>query len=197
MNEEKSYISVKEFAAAAGVSQQYIYKILGSSLKPYKKKIAKKTFIDASAIEYVIKGFPSEKDNSTNSTKNSTDFSTSKEADLQPIQPTFQPTNSTSFSTSENEPQSSNGEVEALKQLIQELKEDKEYLKQEVLKWQQLLADERNKVKLLEEAAAPKEPQEVNFTEVLEPAPEEQKKEAEPQELPKGFFNKLKWLLDK
>ena len=197
MNEEKSYISVKEFAAAAGVSQQYIYKILGSSLKPYKKKIAKKTFIDASAIEYVIKGFPSEKDNSTNSTKNSTDFSTSKAADLQPIQPTFQPTNSTSFSTSENEPQSSNGEVEALKQLIQELKEDKEYLKQEVLKWQQLLADERNKVKLLEEAAAPKEPQEVNFTEVLEPAPEEQKKEAEPQELPKGFFNKLKWLLDK
>ena len=36
---EEEYLSVKDFAAAAGVTTQYIYKILGTHLKPYKKKI--------------------------------------------------------------------------------------------------------------------------------------------------------------
>ena len=35
---EKEYLTVKEFAAAAGCSTQYIYKILGTHLKPYKRR---------------------------------------------------------------------------------------------------------------------------------------------------------------
>ena len=47
--------------------------------------------------------------------------------------------------------------IEELKQEKEELKKDKEYLKQEALKWQQLLIDERNKVKVLEAAVLPVE----------------------------------------
>lgn len=186
-DEEEKYLSVKEFAAAAGVTTQYIYKILGTYLKPYKKKVNKKTVIAEAAIGLVKNGFATVATNATNQN------ATPQTEPLQPMQPTDQPTNTTDFATLEE-----SGEVKALKELIAELrqdkedlKRDKEDLKQEALKWQQLLIDERNKVKLLEAAAAPKEKEELMFTEVEE---EPAAKEVEKQELPQGFFNKLKWL---
>ena len=48
---DKEFLTVKEFAEAANVSTQYIYKILGSQLKPYKKKQNKKTVIDKAALK--------------------------------------------------------------------------------------------------------------------------------------------------
>ena len=180
---EEEYLSVKDFAAAAGVTTQYIYKILGTHLKPYKKKVNKKTVIAEAAIGLVKNGFATVATNATN--QNAT-------PQTEPMQPTDQPTNTTDFATLEE-----SGEVKALKELIAELrqdkedlKRDKEDLKQESLKWQQLLIEERNKVKLLEAAAA-EEPREevVNFE---EPAVVE-----EPHELPKTFGEKIKWFFKK
>ena len=202
-----NYLSVKEFAAAAGVTTQYIYKILGSSLKPYKKKINKKIYIDAAAVEYIKGGFPNEVENQPKPTENQPSLQPSKNAELQPNQPTLQPTKPTNATSDKLEELQSSGEVEALKLLIEELKQDKEDLKrdkeqlikdkedlkQEALKWQQLLADERNKVKLLEAAAKPVE--EVNFTEVKE-VEEEPAAAAEPEELPHTFKEKIKWLFN-
>ena len=76
----------------------------------------------------------------------------------------------------------------SLTDIIDVFNKDKEYLKQESLKWQQLLADERNKVKLLETAAAPIEKTEVVYRQV------EQEKI---QELPQTFGEKIKWLFGK
>ena len=131
-------------------------------------------------------------ENPTVSTSETNQNATRRQEPLQPMQPTNQPTKTTDFATIEE-----SGEVQALKELIKELrqdkedlKRDKEDLKQEALKWQQLLIEERNKVKLLEAAAA-EEPREevVNF--------EEPAAVAEPQELPKTFGEKLKWLFSK
>ena len=60
MKEEK-YLSVKEFAAAAEVSTQYIYKLVGNNLKPYVKRINKKIMINSAAIEFLKNGFNSGK----------------------------------------------------------------------------------------------------------------------------------------
>ena len=221
----KEYLTVKEAAEELGVTTQYIYKILNSVLKPYKKKISKKTYIDAEAIEKL------------KNEKFATDLQPSKNEDLQPkeptIQPTLQPKNNDlvaknddfsikkdEFATdlqprkqkenADNEPtlqpnqenRLQNGEVEALKALVKELQEqkqellkDKEYLKQEALKWQQLLIDERNKVKLLEAAAEPRE-QEIEYTEIREAAAaaEPQQEPTEPQPQPRTFKEKIKWL---
>lgn len=201
----ENYLSVKEFAAAAGVTTQYIYKILGSSLKPYKKKINKKIYIEAAAVEYIKGGFPKETENQPKTTEDQPPLQPNKNAELQQNQPTLQPTNETNATKERMEELQSSGEVEALKLLVEELKaekkelqNDKEYLKQEALKWQQLLADERNKVKLLEAAAAPGE-EEVSFTEIKDPAAAAERIEQpqEQQELPKTFIEKLKWLFSK
>lgn len=197
---EEEYLSVKDFAEAAGVTTQYIYKILGTHLKPYKKKIQKKTYVATIAIDLVKNGFDNV-EKSTVSTSETNQNTTRRQEPLQPMQPTDQPTKITDFATIEE-----SGEVQALKELIKELrqdkedlKRDKEDLKQEALKWQQLLMEERNKVKLLEAAAA-EEPREevVNFE---EPAAKEIIEEpaavAEPQKLPKTFGEKLKLLFSK
>lgn len=57
---EKEYISIKEFAAAAGVSQQAIYKQLNNKLKTYLKTIDNKKMLDKSALSLFQK-----KDDST------------------------------------------------------------------------------------------------------------------------------------
>ena len=201
---DKEFLSVKEFAAAANVSTQYIYKVLGTKLKPYKKKIDKKTFISSSAI-VLIKDATEEtnletnKDNRTEASEIDTlrEPQTAKNATLQPTLQPMQPTNTTNLATNKD------GEIEALKQLIEELKQDKEDLKkdkedlkQEAIKWQQLLLEEKNKVKLLEAATSKETEAEeatvVEFEEVNNS--EEEKREPLPAEPPKGFINKLKWL---
>lgn len=184
MNEE--YLSVKDFAAAAGCSTQYIYKILGTHLRPYKKKINKKTYIEAAAIELVKNGF------STDATLETNQMQPTAASDCNSSN---QPTNQQETTEiNRKEEKEENGEVEALKMLVEELKADKEYLKQEALKWQQLLADERNKVKLLEAAAAPIEKEDIVYREMEqeEPAAKEEK-----QELPQTFTEKIKWLFKK
>lgn len=204
-----NYLSVKEFAAAAGVTTQYIYKILGSSLKPYKKKINKKIYIDAAAVEYIKGGFPNDIENQPKPTENQPTLQPSENAELQPNQPTLQPTKPTNATSDKLEELQSSGEVEALKLLIEELKQDKEDLKQdkeqlikdkedlkqEALKWQQLLADERNKVKLLEAAAAPVEKEEVVFREVEQE--ESAAEQEEKQQMPQTFGEKIKWLFSR
>lgn len=176
MNEEKKYLSVKEFAAAAGVSNKAIYQQLNGRLKEYCKVINNVKMIDEKALEVFYND-------------------------------TIQALNQVSSQVESSLESKENNEVAALKMLIDELKQDKEDLKrdkeqlikdkedlkQEALKWQQLLADERNKVKLLE-AAATEEEQEVEFKEVIEPAAAELEEPTKENELPQTFKEKIKWL---
>lgn len=150
---EQEYITVKELAQAAGVSTQYIYKLLPNKLKAYTKKKNKKTVVNAVAIEYIKNGFPAKQPTKQSATNQ---IQPAEKEIMQPMQPTLQPTNATRTNNNDN---TTNGEIEALKSLIEELKQDKEDLKQdkldlkkEVEKWQTLFIDERNKVKLLEAA---------------------------------------------
>lgn len=48
---EKEYLSIKDFAAAVGVSQQAIYKQLNNKLKPYLKVVENKKMLDIAALE--------------------------------------------------------------------------------------------------------------------------------------------------
>ena len=196
----KELLSVKEFAGAANVSTQYIYKVLDTKLKPYKRKIDKKTFISSSAV-VLIKGETDEtnletnQDNQTEASKINTlqEPQTAQNSTSQPTLQQNQQTNTTNLAT---------GEVEALKQLIEELKQDKEDLKKdkedlkhEIINWQQLLLEEKNKVKLLEAATSKtEEATVVEFEEVNNS--KEEKREPLPAEVPKGFINKLKWLFN-
>ena len=101
MNE---YITVKEFAEAAGVSQQYIYKILNTILKPYTKTINKRKMIAKEGLKVVLKG--NSTNDSTNSTfdckPNSTAAEVETEKDFKPELQTAATGNSTGNST-ENE----------------------------------------------------------------------------------------------
>ena len=53
MNQE--YLSIKEFAAAVGVSQQAIYKQLNNKLKPYLKVVDNKKMLEKSALSLFLK----------------------------------------------------------------------------------------------------------------------------------------------
>lgn len=48
---EKEYLSIKDFAAAVGVSQQAVYKQLNNKLKPYLKVVENKKMLDIAALE--------------------------------------------------------------------------------------------------------------------------------------------------
>lgn len=165
---DKEYLTIKEFAAAAGVSNKAIYQQLNGRLKEYCKVEHGVKMLEAKALQL----FYADKIQALNQVSSQVESSLeSKE----------------------------NNEIEALKMLIDELKQDKEDLKkdkeqlikdkedlkQEALKWQQLLADERNKVKLLEAAATAPVEEEIELEEVTE------------QELPKTFTQKIKWLFNK
>lgn len=91
------YISVAEFAELVGVSQQYIYKLLNTSLKPYTKTINRKKMIDKEGLKLFSKYNSTE--NSTNSTPDYQPNSTQEIGEFQPdFQQNFKP-NSTSNST--------------------------------------------------------------------------------------------------
>lgn len=47
---EKEYLSIKEFAAAVGISPQAVYKQLNNKLKPYLKTVDGKKTIEKSAL---------------------------------------------------------------------------------------------------------------------------------------------------
>ena len=178
---DKEYLTVKEFAAAAGVSNKAIYQQLKGRLEQYSQVINDVKMIDKKALElFYSNEDKAAKDNSSVQVKSSQVLSQVKSS-LE---------------------QQENNEIEALKMLINELKEekeelkkdkeqlikDKEYLQQDILSWKSLLADERNKVKLLEAAAAPVE-EEIELEEIKDPQ--------EQQELPKTFTQKIKWLFNK
>ena len=49
----KDYLSVKEFAAAANISQQYVYKIIKKQLQPYVVMVEGKTKIRQEGLKVV------------------------------------------------------------------------------------------------------------------------------------------------
>ena len=185
------YLSVKEFAAAANVSTQYIYKILDKQLQPYVIKISGKTKINVEALEKFKVSQPvaqpvAQPDFCSDTAENQ-DF-------MQPVaqlvsQPVAQPKG-----------KSKAGEIEALNRLIEELKQDKEYLQQQIekqnklvdtlqeriaadgrrLENMQMLLDQQQKLTLVDKISAP----------AAEEAKEEQKEIQEPLQK-KGFFAKL------
>lgn len=169
-NEE--YLTVKDFAAAVGVSHQYVYKVLKTRLKPYVKRVNGKMMIHSSAIDL----FKSESDGcATNSTNLLQGRKSSNEAASGHLKQEIFATNSTpKFATSEigcknaqkdkETRDATDSEVKILRELIDELKKsneelkkdkeilikDKETLLTESFKWQQLFLEERNKNKMLE-----------------------------------------------
>ena len=214
MNE--NLLTVKELAAAAEVSTQYIYKLLKSSLKPYVKRINDKYYFDAFVVSYIKNGFPTNKEKPqeiatkdatlqpTDATKGCNQTKTLKNKEKPQeiatkdatLQPTLQPTDATKGCNLENELEllkmmvdELKQDKEALKQDKEQLTKDKEYLQSECMKWQSLLLEEKEKVKLLEAAATeqPQEPVEAAapYTEIVEPPAEEP---------PQSFIKKLKWL---
>lgn len=81
-----NYISVAEFSKLAGVSQQYVYKLLSTTLKPYTKTINRKKMIDKEGLRLFSKYNSTE--NSTNSTA---DYQPNSTEQTQPIQLDFKP----------------------------------------------------------------------------------------------------------
>ena len=211
MNE--NLLTVKELAAAAEVSTQYIYKLLKSSLKPYVKRINDKYYFDAFVVSYIKNGFPTNKEKpqeiaTKDATKGCNQTKTLKNKEKPQeiatkdatLQPTLQPTDATKGCNLENELEllkmmvdELKQDKEALKQDKEQLTKDKEYLQSECMKWQSLLLEEKEKVKLLEAAATeqPQEPVEADaaYTEIVE-----QPAEVPQQEPPQSFIKKLKWL---
>lgn len=170
-NEE--YLTVKDFASAAGVSHQYVYRVLKTRLKPYSKRINGKIMIQSAAIDLFISS-------SASCATNSTDWlqgcKPTNEAAAITVQQEIFATNSTekhatsetgckSVQTDNADENATKGEVETLRELIEELRKsneelkkdketlikDKEILLTESFKWQQLFLEERNKNKMLEE----------------------------------------------
>lgn len=48
--DQKEYLSIKEFAGAAGVSTQSVYKRLATSLQPYVKEVANQRMLNIRAL---------------------------------------------------------------------------------------------------------------------------------------------------
>ena len=189
------YLSVKEFAAAANVSTQYIYKILDKQLQPYVIKISGKTKINVEALEKFKVSQPVAQPVSQPVSQLGFCSDTAENQDfMQPVaqlvsQPVSQPKG-----------KSKAGEIEALNRLIEELKQDKEYLQQQIekqnklvdtlqeriaadgrrLENMQMLLDQQQKLTLVDKISAP----------AAEEAKEEQKEIEEPLQK-KGFFAKL------
>ncbi len=185
------YLTVKEFAAAAQVSHQYIYKITGTQLKPFVKKINKKTMIHRDGLTTFFEP-------ATTVESVAQRVATSGVNSLQPVVEKVAQPNSTNFSTE-------TGEIAALQKLIAELqqdkadlKKDKEYLQQEIQKQSELidtlnrridadgkrmdslqvLLDQQQKLTLVDKAAA------ADITDAGEAA--------EPANKQQSFFGKIK-----
>ena len=132
----KEFLTVKEFAAAANVSQQYIYKIKGTILKGYTKKIDKKLMIKSEALQLIL-------ENSTEVERVAQPNSTAEIKDFQPeVERVAQPNSTT------NEAPAA-AEIEILKQLIAELQQDKADLKKDKELLQQQLAGQQELIQTL------------------------------------------------
>ena len=192
----KDYLTVKEFAAAAGVSTQYIYKIMKKQLQPYVFKIEGKTKIKAEGIQEIKKLQPNSQQVSQpvariEATNNTVPKEISQPSLQQVSQPSLQP-------KVENV---NSGEIAALNRLIDELKQDKENLLQQLdrqnqmidtlndriaadgrrLENMQLLLDQQQKLTLVDKiAAAPAEEQ-----------LQEEQPLQEQQPIKKGLFARL------
>ena len=182
MSEERQYLTVKEFAEAAEVSNKAIYQQIQGRLKDYVKVENGIKVIDKAALK-LFYGKPTDdiqkEMHSSDKVKLNQD-SSQVESSLE---------------------QDTKEAINALKMLIEELKQDKEDLKkdkeqlikdkedlkQESLKWQSLFADERKKVLLLEN-------KDENITESEEEIVKEEVITQEVVEKPKGFIEKIKFI---
>ena len=192
----KDYLTVKEFAAAAGVSTQYIYKIIKKQLQQYVIKENGKTKIKATALsEFENLQQVSQPSLQQVSQPN---FSSDLKENREMIQPSLQQVSQPSLQPKVEDVNS--GEIAALNRLIDELKQDKETLLQQLdrqnqmidtlndriaadgrrLENMQLLLDQQQKLTLVDKIAAA-------------PAEEQQHEEQPLQEIKKnkGFFARL------
>lgn len=189
MANKENLISIKDFAEQSEVSTQYIYKLLKGSLKPYKRKVEGKIYIDLSKFDLSgVANFktPDKQGISSDGLQlNSSEFATKMQKSVasptknfeniqleKPVENTENKPNTIDLQTLVDkqknqfatEHQLDKLQQEFIKELQENIKElkrdkenllkDKEHLINENLKWQQLFADERNKVKLLEQPKA-------------------------------------------
>lgn len=190
----KEYLSIKEFAAAAGVSDKYIYKIKNQGLKPYLRRENKQFVIHRDALKLFSEG-------STDSPAELNRDSTSSEKKIQPKVESVETTDSTQNSAVKTD------EIAALNLLVEELKKDKEYLRQQLdskdklidtltsriesdalrLDRMQLLLENEQKLSLVDKTGMTKEDimngTAANETIIQVSEPTDQKK--------KGFFTRL------
>lgn len=187
MEDQTQYLTVKEFAKIAKVSNQAIYKQLDNRLKPYVKKIKGKKMIGKEALkEFYGEDQPETTNNQLNSTQNqpeTTDNQPQINLDEQP-------------ETTQNQP-AIDDKIKALEQQISELlnqsREETEFLKDQIRKKdeqieqltnnltmaQQLAAADKKKILELEQKEQAK--QEEKIVDAPEPEPEKKK----------GFFSRF------
>lgn len=197
-NEE--YLTVKDFASAAGVSHQYIYRVLKTRLKPYVTRVNGKIMIQSAAIDLFIAS-------SAGCATSSIDWLQSckpaEEAAAITVQQEIfaaastknHATSATGCKNAQKDKETrdeTDSEVKILRELIDELKKsneelkkdketlikDKETLLTESFKWQQLFLEERNKNKMLEARNDSKEETVETIEEITE---EETKIEEKPK----------------
>lgn len=187
------YLSIKEFAAAAGVSDKYIYKIKNKGLKPYLRRENKQYVIHKDALKLFS-------ESSTDSPAEFNRDSTSQNLSFQPKVEKVETTDSTENSTEKA------NEIAALHLLVEELKKDKDYLRQQIdskdklidtltsriesdairLDKMQLLLDQQQKLSLVDKTGMKRE-------DIVSGAAANETiiEESEPTEQKKGFFARL------
>ena len=124
MEEEKKYISVAEYAEMFGISTQAVYKRMNTHLQPFVVVIAKKKYIDISALEL-------EPQPATEQPCN------------QPNQPTNQPRNQPLQPILEQELAEKNKQIESLLRQIDVLTQQNSNLTELLRNSQVLLAAEK------------------------------------------------------
>ena len=203
----KEYLSVKEFAEAAEISQQAVYKQLNGRLKPFIKSKGKKKLIAAAALEEFYSIDDSE--NSTQVEKVEQPNSTLKNQDIQPKVEEVEQLDSTE-KTDDKRQQLLEDQIKELQRQIQEIlkneQEEKQFLRDQIKQKdkqiesltdnlmiaQQLAA--ADKKKLLEIEAKQQEIVEAedhNVNTMEDPESEDLKKNPDHKSEKKGFFTRF------
>lgn len=180
----KQYLTVKEFAEAAAISQQAVYKQLEGRLKPYVKVVGRQKMIHAAAIEKFYKHSTQieqvEQPDSTAEIQENSDSCSKVE---QPIQSTD--------STNEIQRLLSD-QVADLRKQLQEKQEEIEFLRDEVREKGKLIESLTDNLKISQQLAAADKKQLLELKE-KQAEPEPQPTVVEQPDQPEEPEVKRKW----
>ena len=210
---DKVYLTVKEFAARADVSNKAIYQQLEGRLKPYCIEVNHQKMIDAAALDEFYGENKTIQGGQVKLSEVKSRLESEKEATIEALRMMIEELKK---------------DKENLQKDKDDLQRDKEYLRKETDKWQSLYAIEQQKNQEQSQERKNQEEdskiidddsfEDITKAEVVEPGTEEaepgteepgaaaaaieqpsqeQEPGAEPQQLPKTFLEKLKFVFSK